>query len=511
MITTTTTTRVHMNPKEALGSLEHVRSKGFRNRESHVDSCGGKFELWLDKGVYETYSEIFSDVLESYNDNQKRKDRRIADDKGDAVAGYIQQIQTGKRGVREQVVYRKNPKTGEKEAVARKKETQGQRVLYELVMSAGNCEKFRDDGGRIVYDKSGHEIHPYRLPEELHKRCLERFFKEFEQMYPHFRLCTVAYHGDEFYINAKGKKEFGISHLHLCFVPFADGYSRGLTIQASISKALSQMGFGNGEDDNGVWRNAYYFFTQDVQRRFEGIIQEEYHKYLREKGLPEKDITFEHPAAGKALPNLDPAEFRRIRDLERRATNASSIIEEAEETAKERLSEASKQAFKRKSEVYSKMHEDVEKAEKKVADADRYYSDKVAAADALTRDTQKACKDSLKIVSDKAATVDKIVEQFISSVQKEDAESAPAPATVKRWMQKVKIRRNGKEMSVYDMYAEDCKKEKSLQRKQKKEELLRMQREINSEMKIQQKVVNDIVERGWDDLEHEYDIQHELV
>ena len=66
-------------------------------------------------------------------------------------------------------------------------------------------------------------------------------------------------------------------------------------------------------------------------------------------------------------------------------------------------------------------------------------------------------------------------------------------------------------MSIYDMYTEDYKKEKELQRKQKEEELLRMQREINSEMQIQQKVVNDITERGWDDLEHEYDIQHELV
>ena len=474
MITTTTTTRVHMNPKDALGSLEHVRSKEFRNRESHVDSCGGKFELWQDTGVYETYSEIFADALKSYNAEQKRKDRRIQDEKGDAVAGYIQQIQTGKRGVREQVVYRKNPQTGEKEAVSKKKETQGQRVL-------------------------------------LHKRCLKRFYEEFEQMYPNFRLCAVAYHGDEFYANARGKKEFGISHLHLCFVPFATGYSRGLPVQASISKALRQMGFDNGEDDDGTYRNAYYFFTQDAQRRFEGIIQEEYHKYLREKGLPEKDITFEHPAAGKALPNLAPSEFRRIRDLERRATNASSIIEEAEEKAKKKLSEVSKQAFRRKAEIYGKMHEDVEKAEKKVADADRYYDEKVAAADALTKDTQKACKDSLKIVSDKAATVDKIVSQFINAVQKEDAESAPAPDTVKRWMKKVRVSRDGKSMSVYDMYKEDFKKERDLQRKQKEEELLRMQREINAEMQMQQKVVNDITERGWDDLEHEYDIQHELV
>ena len=46
-----TTTRIHLNPKEALGSLEHVRSKEFRNRESHVDADRGRFEVWLDKPV----------------------------------------------------------------------------------------------------------------------------------------------------------------------------------------------------------------------------------------------------------------------------------------------------------------------------------------------------------------------------------------------------------------------------------------------------------------------------
>lgn len=510
MITTETTTRIHMNPKDALGSLEHVRNKDFRGRESHVDTSGD-FEVWLDKGVYETYEEIFDTALADYNDRQKRKDRKIQDENGDAVAGYIQQIQNGRRGVRERVVYKKNKQTGEKEAVSKKQENEGQRVLYELVVSAGNCEKKRDSGGRILYTKDGHEIHYKRLPEELHKRCLRRFYEEFEQMYPHLRLCTVAYHADEFYYNLKGVKELGISHLHLCFVPVADGYSRGLPIQASISKALSQMGFKNGENENGVYQNAYYHWTQNVQKRFEGIILEEYARYCEEKHIQSTGLTFEHPAAGKNLQNLDPAEFRRIKDLERRAANSSAIIEKAEETAKKKLSEASVQAFKRKSEIYGKMHEDLEKADKKIADADRYYDEKVAEADAMARDTHSACKESLDIVSDKAAMVDKIVNEFISTIQKESDEPAHAPDAVKRWMQKVKIRRDGKTLSVYDMYTEDCRKEKELQRKQKEEELRRKQREIDAEMRMQKKIVDSISERGWDDLEHEYDREHQLV
>ena len=80
-----TTIRVHINPKDALGSLEHVRSKDFRNKEKHVVATGA-CEVWLDKPVYDVYSELFGKALTEYNEKQKRKDRRILNADGDAVA-----------------------------------------------------------------------------------------------------------------------------------------------------------------------------------------------------------------------------------------------------------------------------------------------------------------------------------------------------------------------------------------------------------------------------------------
>lgn len=86
-----TTIRMHMNPEEALGTINHVLEKEFRDREAHVNPAG-EFEIWVGKGVYETYKENFGEAIEAYNKKQKRKDRRITDDEGDCITGYIKSI-----------------------------------------------------------------------------------------------------------------------------------------------------------------------------------------------------------------------------------------------------------------------------------------------------------------------------------------------------------------------------------------------------------------------------------
>ena len=73
-----TTVRMHMNPEDALGSVAHVIDKDYRDKEVHV-SADGEFEIWVGKGVYETYKENFEDAIKEYNAKQKRKDRKIID------------------------------------------------------------------------------------------------------------------------------------------------------------------------------------------------------------------------------------------------------------------------------------------------------------------------------------------------------------------------------------------------------------------------------------------------
>lgn len=352
-----TTIRMHMNPVEALGTVGHVIDKDFRDREAHVNA-NGEFEVWVDKGVYNVYKENFEQVIKDYNTKQKRKDRRITDEHGDEITAYIKSIKECQRGKRKKVIEKKMPDgTMQKIEVSN---DNGQRVLYELVVSAGNCNKLLDDKGRVKYTPDGHEIHPQRIEREISKRALKRFCDEFEATYQNFKVALCAYHADEEYMNAKGNMEWGIEHAHINFIPVAGGYQRGLSVQASVSKALEQMGFRNRIDSDGIYRNAYTDFCADAQMRFEIILQQEYLRYyvedkkMRMEDIEELEII--HPVRGKGKKNLDPDAFRTMKEIENRKcavqadlqeiTEKKQEVEEEVRTAKRRLKKTNTEAEK---------------------------------------------------------------------------------------------------------------------------------------------------------------------
>ena len=47
-----------MNPEESLGTVGHVIDKDLRNKEAHINP-NGDFEVWVNKGVYGVYKEVF--------------------------------------------------------------------------------------------------------------------------------------------------------------------------------------------------------------------------------------------------------------------------------------------------------------------------------------------------------------------------------------------------------------------------------------------------------------------
>lgn len=352
-----TTARMHMNPEDALGSVAHVIDKDYRDKEVHV-SADGEFEIWCDKGVYQTYKENFEDSIKEYNSKQKRKDRKIIDTEGDEITAYIKSIKESKRGKQKKTVSKKN-KDGSVQEVEITNDN-GQRILYELVVSAGNCNKQRDERGRIQYTADGHEIHFQRVEKEINKRAIRRFCEEFEMNYQNFKIALCAYHADEQYLNARGNYEWGIEHAHIDFIPVADGYTRGLTKQAGMRKALEQMGFKNRYESDGTYKNAYQDFCADAQTRFEEILHQEYLRYyVEDKGMNFEDIEeleIIHPAKGKGKQNLDPDVFRTTKELENRKqavqadlqeiTEKKQEVEEEVKVAKKRLKKANTEAEK---------------------------------------------------------------------------------------------------------------------------------------------------------------------
>lgn len=359
-----TTVRMHMNPEEALGSVNHVIDKDYRDKEYHVNEQG-EFEIWCDKGVYATYKENFEEAIQEYNQKQKRKDRKIIDTEGDEVTAYIKSIYSSQRGKSKKSVTKKMD-----DGTTQKIEVQndnGQRVLYELIVSAGNCNKLLDSKGRVVYTPDGHEIHPQRVEREINKRAMMRFCEDFESTYQNFKIALCAYHADEQYLNAKGVYEDGIEHVHIDFIPVAGGYQRGLSKQAGMRKALESMGFRNRYESDGTYKNAYQDFCADAQTRFEEILHQEYLRYyIEDKKMAFEDIEdleIIHPARGKGKQNLDPDAFRVTKELENRKCAVQADLQEIQ-GQKEEVEEEVKVAKKR----LKKANTEVEQAQDALLD-----------------------------------------------------------------------------------------------------------------------------------------------
>lgn len=134
----------------------------------------------VDKDIKEAYREIFGEALDKYNAKQKRADRKIED--------YCDHI---------------------------KKSKNGEKLFYEDVVQWGSKDDFQDPQTR-----------------ERAKEALVKYVEGFEERNPNLKLIGAYIHMDE-----------ASPHLHLDYVPVANGYSRGLETRNSLDKAMKQMGF----------------------------------------------------------------------------------------------------------------------------------------------------------------------------------------------------------------------------------------------------------------------------
>lgn len=132
------------------------------------------------KNLKDVYDDLFGAALAEYNAKQKRKDRRIEN--------YLDHIENGKQ----------------------------EKPFYELIFQIGN----KDDtpcGTREA---------------EIATDILREYYDDFLKRNPNIRVFNAVIHLDE-----------ATPHLHVDFVPFATGQSRGLSTRNSLSKALEQQGF----------------------------------------------------------------------------------------------------------------------------------------------------------------------------------------------------------------------------------------------------------------------------
>lgn len=164
----------------------NLRNPKVISKEDHIDP-DGHFEVWLDEDPKVAYERLFGEAVKAYNKKQTRPERQITD--------YYKQIC----------------------------EDSKKKPVYELIIGIYGKKA---DGTPICSKNDG-------------KRILRAFTEDWERRNPHLKLCGLYYHCDE----SVGINGSQVGHVHIDYIPVGEGFSRGIAVQSSLTKALEQQGF----------------------------------------------------------------------------------------------------------------------------------------------------------------------------------------------------------------------------------------------------------------------------
>lgn len=141
------------------------------------------------ESLEDAYKDVFGESIEDYNLHQKQRCRRLTVDK------YMDKIRSGESG-------ETNPK-----------------LSYETIVQIGNK------------DNAGFEAAPETAKKM--KEILACYYEDFlKRNSGHIKVYNAVIHMDE-----------ATPHMHIDWIPYADGYKRGLQRRNSLEKAMGQLGY----------------------------------------------------------------------------------------------------------------------------------------------------------------------------------------------------------------------------------------------------------------------------
>lgn len=178
------------------GSLTHNNREFIANNVCQERT--GWNRTYIRESIADAYEKCFGEAVREYNERQKRNDRKISN--------YMKKIENSDNG---------------------------ENVFYENIVQLGT----KDDTS--VVDKNGNLTEAAKEVVDL----LDEYARTFQERNPNLYLFNCVLHLDE-----------ATPHLHIDYIPVADGYKKGMKTRNSMSKALQQMGFekGKGRYDNEV-------------------------------------------------------------------------------------------------------------------------------------------------------------------------------------------------------------------------------------------------------------------
>ena len=180
--------------KRTISAMVGKGSVNHNSRKFKAENVNGKrTHLNIDycnEPIKHVFHMLFDSALERYNAKQTRADRRIDN--------YYEKIRTGKQ----------------------------EKPFHELILQIGN----RDDTG------SETEIG------EQAKAALDEYYRGFRERNPNLYVFSAHLHMDE-----------ATPHIHIDFVPFVVGSTRGLDTRVSLKQALAAQGFRGGSRGATEW------------------------------------------------------------------------------------------------------------------------------------------------------------------------------------------------------------------------------------------------------------------
>ncbi len=162
---------------------------------------------YCNEDIRDVYHELFDDAVARYNAKQKRSDRCIDD--------YYEKIRSGRQ----------------------------EKPFHEVILQIGN----KDDCGAVTDEG------------KLAAEVLDEYMQDFQKRNPTLRVFSAHLHMDE-----------ATPHLHIDFVPYITGSSRGVDTRVSLKQALAALGFKGGtrrETEWSQWVNAEKEQLAEVMER----------------------------------------------------------------------------------------------------------------------------------------------------------------------------------------------------------------------------------------------------
>lgn len=176
-----------------------------------------------------------------------------------------------------------------------------QHSFYEYIVQVGD----KDSAGVLTNPKNA----------QIATECLQEYAEGFQERNSYLCLFNAIIHLDEH-----------TPHLHLDFIPFAEGYKKGMERQLSIAKALEAMGYDKNSD------NAIRDFNANERKIFREICER--HGLEIEKEEKSREITFTPQQMRDGISE----QYAELKKTEKSLNEKKSALQETEKSLQEKQS-----------------------------------------------------------------------------------------------------------------------------------------------------------------------------